>query len=450
MTERTTKYLVIAEDLADSIRMRKFYNGDRLPAQRDLAAARGVTIGTITRAYGELERLGLAVARVGDGTYVRYDDTSPAQAGTVNLAYNVPIVVPEVQTALRAALQRIASDNGLLLELLNYQSELGLMRHRESGAHWLSRLGLSGDPGRIMVTNGAQHGLASVLRTFAQRGDVLLTESLGYHGLLPLAQQLGLQVVGVDTDSEGLEPHALQQAIRTYKPRWLYCIPTLQMPTGTTMSSLRRKAVAAILQDSDVLLIEDCVHALLLDQPLPALSSWLPDRAFLLASLSKVVAPGLRQGYVEADPRWFGNLASSIRADSLMTAPLLAEVVSQWFSMGCMDELMDAQRQCIARRRQIATEVLNASDAVRGGLLEYNAPPDFPFVWISLRNSAGTSSLEQALRARVVVVRLSNHFRMGRGQPSPGLRLSLGSPTDDAELRRGIALVVSAIEAQAK
>mgnify|MGYP006152382671 CR=1 FL=1 len=80
-------------------------------------------------------------------------------------------------------------DPEVLKQVLSYQPEAGLMRHRQAGAQWLQRFGTSGQASRVMVTHGAQHGLACVLRTLARPGDTVLTESLSYPGLQALARR---------------------------------------------------------------------------------------------------------------------------------------------------------------------------------------------------------------------------------------------------------------------
>ncbi|MDP4623185.1 MAG: GntR family transcriptional regulator, partial [Hydrogenophaga sp.] len=159
------KYQAIADDLAQSIVAGQFAVGEKLPPQRDLALRLGVTAGTISRAYANLERQGLASARVGDGTYVRAinpqaasaDDLAPALP--IDLAHNVSMPTEDAR-ALKRAFETLSLDPEVLKQMLSYQPEAGLMRHRQAGAQWLQRFGTSGQASRVMVTHGAQHGLA--------------------------------------------------------------------------------------------------------------------------------------------------------------------------------------------------------------------------------------------------------------------------------------------------
>jgi DNA-binding transcriptional MocR family regulator len=444
-TGATPRYLVIANDLAQAIGIGHFANGDKLPPQRQLAAEQGVTIGTITRAYAALERRGLVVARVGDGTYVSCGTPGFAHSTPIDLAHNVPLTAPAEVNALQQALQALASDTQVMREMLDYQPELGHRRHREAGAQWLRRLATTGDSNRVMVTNGVQHGLAFVLRIFARPGDVILTEALSYHGLIPLAQEFRLQIVGVDTDAQGLIPDAVDRAATTYGARLLYCMPTLQTPVGSTMSIPRRDAIARVVRRRRLLLVEDCVHAMAHIAPLPALSTLVPEQSFLLASFSKVVAAGLRVGFLEADPRWLSKFAATMRADSFMVAPLGPEVVTQWLESGLMAQLIAAHRTLTTNRLTCALTLMNRFAKRAAVSVDFSSDPMFPFLWLRLPPPWKAAELVNILRSKGVLVRSADHFRMGRSIAPQALRISLNSPSSVEDLESGLMTVLQTI-----
>ena len=123
-----------------------------------------------------------------------------------------------------------------------YQPAPGMARHREMGARWMRRAGLTVPAERVIVTSGAQHGAATVLASLAKPGDVVLTEQVTYTGMKAIASLLHLQLRGVAMDGEGIMPDALEAACRESAPRALYCMPTLQNPTARTMPLARRRA----------------------------------------------------------------------------------------------------------------------------------------------------------------------------------------------------------------
>ena len=437
------KYQSIAEDLAQAILNGQVPTGEKLPPQRNLARRLGVTTGTISRAYAILERQGLAIARVGDGTYVRAPESAEGstepEAGTlpIDLAHNVAMFGDET-LALTQAFESLAQDGNLLRQVLSYQSETGMRRHREAGAQWLRRFGTSGQWNRVMVTHGAQHGLACVLRTVARPGDAVLTESLSYPGLQALARSMRLQLIGVETDDQGMVPQALERAAKTFDTKFVYCAPTLHNPTGATMPMERREAVAAVMRTHGLFIIEDCVHAAMQAQPLPALSTWLPEQSFLLSSFSKVLAPGLRVGYVEAAPAWLSKFAASMRADSWMVAPLLPEIATRWLESGAMEGLIAQQRQMTAQRLDCARAVLQG--------LDFKTDADFPLIWLPLPEPWRAGQFAAALRQAGVLVRTADHFAVGRSAAPHAIRISLNAPASVERLEAGLHILKTLID----
>lgn len=437
------KYQAIADDLAESILAGQFAMGEKLPPQRDLAQRLGVTAGTVSRAYSNLERRGLASARVGDGTYVRAVERStsfaPAelQSIPIDLAHNVSIPTDDTH-ALKRAFEALSASPEVLRQVLSYQPETGLLRHREAGAQWLRRFCTTGDWNRVMVTHGAQHGLACILRTLARPGDAVLTESLSYPGLQALARSMRLQLIGIEMDNEGMVPQALERAAKTFDTKFMYCSPSLHNPTGSTMSIARREEIAAVARRCNLLVIEDCVHAAAQASPLPAVSTWLPERSFLLSSFSKVIAPGLRIGFLEAAPEWLDKLAASIRADSWMVAPLMPEIASHWIESGEMEHLIGLQRKAIQERLAIAQRVLEGMD--------YHSDSEYPLLWMPLPDPWRAGQFAAALRHAGVLVRTADHFAVGRSAAPHAVRISLNSPQSSEQLGNGLAILKSLME----
>ena len=432
------KYQSVAEDLAQAIVNGQLPVGEKLPPQRSLAHRLGVTTGTISRAYAILERQGLAIARVGDGTYVRapetVDGSAEPEAGQVpiDLAHNVAMFGDET-LALTQAFESLAQDGNLLRQVLSYQSETGMRRHREAGAQWLRRFGTSGAWNRVMVTHGAQHGLACVLRTVARPGDALLTETLSYPGLQALARSMRLQLIGIETDAQGMVPAALERAAKTFDTKFVYCAPSLHNPTSATMPLDRREAIAQVARNHGLYIIEDSVHAAMQAHPLPALSTWLPEQSFLLSSFSKVLAPGLRVGYVEAAPQWLSKFAASMRADSWMVAPLLPEIATRWLESGAMERLIAQQRAMTAER------LLSAHRLLAG--LDYKSDVEYPLIWLPLPEPWRAGQFAAALRQAGVLVRTADHFAVGRSPAPHAIRISLNSAASVAQLEEGLVIL---------
>lgn len=407
-----------------------------------LAKRLGVTTGTVGRAYASLEQQGLAQARVGDGTYVRNPDRSianPEQQAAVSyidMAQNVAIATDDGGALLRA-MATLSQSAVHIDEVLKYQPEAGAQRHRQAGARWLTRFGTSGAWNRVMVTHGAQHAIAGVLRAVTRPGDTLLTESLSYPGMLALARSMRLQLIGVDMDEQGLLPDALDRAAQTFSSRMLFCSPTLHNPMAATMSMQRREAIAAVVRRRNLLLMEDAVHAAALARPLPALCTLVPEQSFLVSSFSKVMAPGLRVGYLEASPRWLDKVAASIRADCWMVAPLMPEIATIWLETGEAEHLIGLQRHAIAERLAEAKRLLAGIDM--------RCAEHYPHLWLPLPESWRAGSFAAGLRQAGVLVRTMDHFAVGRAVTPHAVRVSLNKPASIEQLRSGLRTIVTVL-----
>lgn len=429
------KYQAIADELAQSILSGQMAVGEKLPPQRDLARRLGVTTGTVSRAYSHLERQGLATARVGDGTYVRALEktqthlSSEIHDSLIDLAHNIAIPTEEVQ-ALQKAFEELSASPQTLRQALSYQPETGLRRHREAGAQWLQRFGTTGSWNRVMITNGAQHGLTCILSTLARPGDVVLTETLSYPGLQALARMMRLQLIGVEMDAEGMLPQALEQMARTLGAKLVFCSPTLHNPTSSTMSIARRSDIAAVARRCSLLVIEDAVHAAAQTSPLPTLSTWLPEQSFLLSSFSKVLAPGLRVGFLEAAPVWLDKFAAFMRADCWMVSPLLSEITTRWIEHGTIESLIGLQRQATGARLACARKILEG--------LDFKTEPEYPLLWLPLPEPWRAGQFSAALRQAGVLVRTADHFAVGRSPAPHAIRISMNAPLSIDQLAVGL------------
>jgi DNA-binding transcriptional MocR family regulator len=284
-----------------------------------------------------------------------------------------------------------------------------------------------------MVTHGAQHGLACILRSMAHPGDAVLTETLSYPGLQALARSMRLQLIGVECDDQGLLPSALEQTAQTIGAKLLFCAPTLHNPTTATMSMQRRVEIADVAKRAGLLVIEDTVHAANLASPLPALSTLLPTHSFLLSSFSKSMAPGLRVGYIETAPEWLTKFAASMRADCWMVAPLMPEIATRWLDSGLIEHLLLQQRQRIGERLALARSLLHG--------LDLRSSEDLAMIWLPLPEPWRAGQFASALRQAGVLVRTADHFAVGRTPAPHAVRVTVNAVESTDQLERGLQIL---------
>jgi DNA-binding transcriptional MocR family regulator len=434
-------YLRIADALASDIDRGRLSRGQVLPTHRALALALGIDLTTVTRAYAEARRRGLTEARVGRGTFVAEGITEahlPASArAELDLSMNLPPQPAEADLDGRIArgIAALSREVGLA-RYLTYRPAAGTDDERATAAAWMrARLpGINAE--RLVIGAGTQAALAALLGHLTKRGDVVLTEALTYPGFRAAAALLGVELAGVAMDAHGIKPDALSAAIRRHRPRLIYLTPAVHNPTTASMTAVRRREVARIIAKTNTILIEDDAYGRL-DRDSATLASLIPERAWLLATLSKCIAPGLRVSFVAAPDRAAADkLADALRATTQMSSPLTTALAIRWLQDGSADAIIAAIRDEAAFRQKLASKALagHAFAAHRHG----------HHIWLSLPASWNRSEFAAHVQRRGLTVVTSDAFSTGPAAPH-AIRISLGAVPTRAELARGLNMLAAAL-----
>jgi DNA-binding transcriptional MocR family regulator len=434
------RYLAFVLALQADIDSGEVKPGMRLLPQRDMAQRLKLSVGTISKAYAEAEQRGLISGEVGRGTFVQRRRPEPRGLGpsetTINLALNVPPYTGE-DDVIASVLAEIVAD-GEMSNLLGYLPHQGLRRHREAMVVWLTSLGVTADADHLFITHGGQHALSIALGMVARPGDMVLTESYTYSGMLALSAQSGYRLHGVATDAAGLIPESLDRAFAETGARVLYCMPTLQTPTGSVMPPERRKTIAGIVRRHDAYLLEDDAYGYLLSPPLPPLSQLIPERSFYIVSFAKCLAPGLRIAAMIAPEAFRDRSINALRATGWMAVPVMAEVVARLVHNGGLARQARLKRDKAAARAAIVRRILQA------WLPAATTAPGF-HIWLPLPAGRTLAALiAQAAQAGITLAPPGTLQRMER--ETLGVRLCLGAPATEADLERALVEIRRILE----
>ncbi|HKY32499.1 MAG TPA: PLP-dependent aminotransferase family protein [Candidatus Polarisedimenticolia bacterium] len=432
------RYLAIAEAIGRDVKSGRLPAGTRLPTHRDLAGTLGVTVGTITRAYGEAARRGLLSGEVGRGTFVRASREEvtfaiPAERGAVELDLSLNFPVSDVHTEALSEALAAAAQQGDLASLFDYHAHVGAARHRAAGAAWIRRTGLPAREEDVLVCGGAQHAMAVLFASIARPGDTVLTEELTYPGMKAVASLLHLRLQGVPMDGSGLRPDAFESACRAASPRALYCMPTIHNPTCAVMPESRRKEIASIARQRGVTIVEDDIYGFLAAKPPKPLAAFAPEISYYLTSASKSILPGLRIGYLLAPRGAAGRLASPLWTLGFMAVPLMAEITARWIADGTAEKFVRWRRKEAALRQKIARRILGGFDSA--------AHPSSYHLWLRLPEPWRSEELVAQAKRRGVAITPSTAFVVGRGAEPHAARISLGGPRDHASLERALFIL---------
>jgi 2-aminoadipate transaminase len=325
------------------------------------------------------------------------------QAGVLSMAGGLPAPETFPAEALREACDRVLRDTPR--EALQYGPSEGYAPLREWIAAHLRAMGLRAEAAQVLVTTGSQQGLDLVGKVLADAGAPVAVETPTYLGALQAFAPYEPIFAALDSDDDGARPEALaalpQQAPGT---RFAYLLPNFQNPSGRLMPAARRDAVVAAAQAAGVPLVEDNPYGdLWLDAepPAPLATRW-PEGTLYLGSFSKVLAPGLRLGYLLAPPELFPKLLQAKQSADLHTPSFNQRLVHQVLADGLLERHVPTIRSRYREQR----------DAMAAALLRHlppgchwQTPQGGMFFW--LRLPAGCDALAllpQAVAAGIAYV----------------------------------------------
>lgn len=438
-------YLAVADAIGMAIARGELRAGERLPTHRALAEALGVDLTTVTRAYAEARRRNLLQATVGRGTFVRAGSpASPREEAETERVVDLGMNLPPQPEGLDMQ-DVIGRGIGALLahsdpaDLLIYRAGSGTEAERVAGAAWLRPTLGEVDPERVVLSPGAQPALLAALGTIAERGDVILADTLTYPGIKGVASALGLRLVGVTGDSEGMIPEAVESACREHQARALYLTPTMQNPTATTMALGRRRAITEVARRNGLHILEDDAYGLLPSDPITAFAALAPDITYHVATVSKVLSPALRVAYLVAPHvRAARALSASLRANVLMASPLLTGLMTAWIRDGTAGAVISAIRRECAARQRIAREVLPECS--------FDAHPEGLHLWLRLPRRWNRLNFTTHLQRRGGLALVpSDAFWIGVHEPPDAVRVSIGAAPGRDALRSALRAVVLAM-----
>lgn len=437
----------------------------KLPASRALADLLGVSRITVKNAYAVLEVDGFIVSREGSGTYVArplldldHDPRAPepawppwqqsavadvqsesprmpahGRADTISFTGVAdPRLFPlaEFANTLRDVLRRRGT------EALGYGSfGRGFAPLRETIVHILASQGIRADMRDVLVTAGSQQALSLVCGALLRPGDVVVVEEPTYNNALGLFRTLGLRVVSVPLDSDGVRTDLLETVLRRDHPSLIYTIPNFQNPSGATLSGDRRRELLSLAERYNVPIVEDDYAGDLRfeGRTQPAIKALDPGgRVIYLGTFSKMLMPGLRVGYLIVEGPVMEKLVRRKEVTELTTSPLMERAVNEFVTVGRYQAHLRRTTRLYRRRRDAILEAIAAhlpacsvEHVPKGGL----------FLWLRLPTGRSASGLlPRAIEHGVEFAPGTRFFADPRhGEPFVRLNLAVCTPEEAEE-----------------
>ena len=395
-------YVALADALRAAILSGAVPLSTRLPSERELADAAGVSRTTTTATYDLLRDEGYLASRRGSGTVttlpsgpgarVSMAESVRDEPGVVDLAMAAPSAPSSLHGAYLAALDALPRH----LSGTGY-APLGLPVLREAVARWYTARGTPTSPDQVLITTGAQQAIHLLVTAHAGPGDRVVVEHPTYPHAIDVVRGVGARPVPVPSGGPGLDIDLLESTLRQVSPRLVYLIPDHRNPTGTTLDDEDRAQVRALARRYRTAIVGDEVLTeLTLDGPAP--SSYAGDgtaSAYVISigSASKSYWGGLRVGWVRAHPDLVARLASTRAHTDIGTAVLEQLVVAELLAQPT--DLLERRRTELRARRDLLVGLLHDQlpswrfDVPAGGLAlwtDLGAPVSSALAAISTRH----------------------------------------------------------------
>lgn len=468
-------FVRIAAAIGDEIRRGALRAGDRLPSTRELARREGVNRNTVVAAYDELVAQGWIVSRGAAGTFVsgelpertaRGSSRPPSAArpghpagmaarpafelraaagtpvtplGLPGPRYQLSAGVPDTRLfphAMMARAYRRALHAPQARDALDYADPRGAPRLRAAIAAMLrTSRGIPAGPENVMITRGSQLALDLVARVLIRPGDVAAVEELGYQPAWRALEEAGARLAPVALDGAGLVVDALARL----GARCLYTTPHHQYPTTVLLSPARRIALLAHARERGLAIIEDDYdHEFHFDgRPVAPLAA--ADRGanvIYLGTLSKILAPGLRLGFVAASERVIEQLARLRFTVDRQGDHVLEHAVAELVEEGELQRHARKMRRIYEQRRDALVTALRRE---LPGALSFALPPGGMTLWARVDPEVRLEAWRQRALARGVALATARDFDLER-RPRPFIRLAFARH-DEAELAEAVRLL---------
>lgn len=333
---------------------------------------------------GSLPRFSAAATRIAGEDAVVEILRLAERPGVISLAGGLPDPAVFQVEETRAAMERVLAEHAS--EALNYSPNPGVTALRELLAERMGeREGIPAHPDEILVVSGGVEGIRHALNGLCDPGDPLLVEDPTYLAALHIARELGLRPTPVASDSEGPIPEALDEVCdRLAGARLLYANPTFSNPTGRTWSRERRMRILEVCERRDVFVVEDHAYAELRydGTPVPALKAIAPERVIFIHTFSKIFGPGLRLGWVAADPALVARFGLLKLGSDQCSGALVQRLAIAYAESGALDRQVRRSRALYRDKRDAMLGALEAggSDSPLG--LPSVRPEGGFFLWL--------------------------------------------------------------------
>jgi len=364
----------------------------------------------------------------------------------VSLAGGMPYVHALPKDTIEKSFKKLMSDRGDLA--IQYSGGQGDLTLRDQVRELMALEGIKSSVEDIVMTTGSQHGLDLISGLFLERGDVVLAEGPSYVGAIGIFRHYEAHIEHVETDNDGLQPEALEEAIKRLKAqgrkiKFLYLVPNFANPSGVTLAAKRRARIIELCRKNHILVLEDNPYGLLyFDKKVPKALRSMDDNVIYLGSFSKILAPGFRVGYVLCPPAIREKLVLAQESAILCPSAFSQMLISEYLAESDWQGQIETFRGVYRDRRDAALEAMKEYLPK----LSTTRPDGGFYLWITLPEGIDSKAmLPLAVKELVAYTPGTAFYGDGTGQNK--LRICYSFPTPD-NIKVGIKRLSNVINLQ--
>jgi len=433
-------YTALVDVIAAEISAGRLKAGERLPPQRQFAYEKGIAASTAARVYAELLRRGLVVGEVGRGTFIAGQAPLPALRaepfdGRIDLEFNFPSL-PE-QAALIAKSLAGWQQPDTLGAALAPVTQRRLAEAARVSADFFASDRWRPRPEDFLFAGSGRQSIAAAVSALVPVGGRLAVEALTYPMIKGIATRLGVTLVPIAMDGEGIRPDALAKAHRTAALNAVYLQPIIQNPLGHTMGEARRDELLRVVRKLDLMIIEDLIYSFLADEA--PLAAQAEERSIVADSLSKRLAPGIGVGILHVPAQLRERLAVALRTGAWSVTPLALAAGMRLLADGTAAEITRRKRADALARQAIVADCLTGH--------RIDADPRSYHVWLELPEGWRAEALTAAAARAGIAITPASAFAIAPGHSPNAVRLALGLPSHD-ELRHALRRLAALLAAR--
>jgi GntR family transcriptional regulator/MocR family aminotransferase len=330
------------------------------------------------------------------------------------------------------------------IDALEYGERRGYAPLREGIARILASQGLQTHPENVLITAGSQQAIFLASQVLLKPNDIVLIEDPTYSAALDLFRTLGFQIVGIPVDSQGMQVEKLETLLQQYHPKLIYTIPNFHNPTGTCLSSARRRELILLAGKYNIPILEDDFVGDLRYEghTQPSLKSLDPGgQVIYVSTFSKMLMPGLRVGFIVADGPVYESLLNFKRLSDLATSTLIQRALDAYMTVGRYQTYLHRSCQIFRARRDAMLEAIKRH---LPSSVSFEIPKGGLFIWLQLPRSISANELLPIASKEGVAFASGSSFFIDGVSGADWIRLNFASqPVEDIEegiKRLGIAL----------